>query len=69
MPLVSSISMRLGPLVLVTFLKHFLERKAVTQVSKARDEIFFDQVWNLASSHFHDLRSIDDLHIAGFCHS
>lgn len=44
MALTASMGVKLGPLVLLTLVKHFLERKAVTEVSQARDELLFDEV-------------------------
>lgn len=45
MSLMGSVSLRLGPLMLVTALEHFFERhKDSATRSKARDEILFDEV-------------------------
>lgn len=43
MPLAAGMGVRLGPLVFITALRHFLEKR-LPEASKARDELLYDEV-------------------------
>ncbi|ELU39110.1 hypothetical protein AG1IA_06859 [Rhizoctonia solani AG-1 IA] len=45
MSLTTTMGVKLGPLVLGTLLKHYLERHNVTRDSKARNELLFDEAF------------------------
>jgi hypothetical protein len=45
MPLTATMGVKLGPVMLGTLIKHYLERGTQTKHSKARDEFLFDEVW------------------------
>ncbi|KEP50818.1 putative lipase/esterase from carbohydrate esterase family CE10 protein [Rhizoctonia solani 123E] len=45
MSLTTTMGVKLGPLVLGTLLKHYLERNNVTRDSKARNELLFDEAF------------------------
>ncbi|CAE7140127.1 unnamed protein product [Rhizoctonia solani] len=45
MSLTTTMGVKLGPLVLGTLLKHYLERNSVTRDSKARNELLFDEAF------------------------
>ncbi|CAE6468262.1 unnamed protein product [Rhizoctonia solani] len=45
MSLTTTMGVKLGPLVLGTLLKHYLERHNVTRESKARNELLFDEAF------------------------
>ena len=45
MSLTTTMGVKLGPIVLGTLFKHYLERHNVTRDSKARNELLFDEAF------------------------
>lgn len=55
MSLTTTMGVKLGPILLGTLLKHYLERHNVTRDSKARNELLFDEAFIVLKVSFRQL--------------